>query len=126
VLDQRRPHQPAHRLAPVRVLMGLAVLVELLEQLAADGDAEPHQRVFHGHPLGESHLAPRDQPILGISTHAPSWFELATAASTNAMPATPSRMPGCSYGVGTVSPRRARRVHSRVRWRLARASWNPS
>ena len=40
-------------------------------------------------------------PTLGTSTQAPSCFELATAASTKAMPATPSTMPGCSNGVGT-------------------------
>ena len=47
VLDQGRAHQAADRLAPVRVPVLLAVLVELLEQLAADRDAEPDQRVFH-------------------------------------------------------------------------------
>ena len=48
VLDQGSAHQTADRLAPVRVAVGLAVAIELLEQLAADRDAEPDEGVFGG------------------------------------------------------------------------------
>ena len=44
LFDQGRAHQAAHGLAPVRIAMHLAILVELLEQLAADRDAESDQR----------------------------------------------------------------------------------
>ncbi len=46
VFDQGGPHQATHRFAAVRVLMDFAVLVEFLEQFAADGDTEPDQGSF--------------------------------------------------------------------------------
>ena len=117
LFDQGRAHQAADRLAPVGVAVHLAVLVELLEQLAADRDAEPDQGVFHGaFSFAGSSNAGRPLPgqlALGTSTQSPSCFELATAASTKAMPATPSAMPGCRNGVGTFSPRRADRPFER-------------
>ena len=69
---------------------------------------------------------PGVQTTSGTSTQAPPSCELATAASMNAMPATPSVMPGWGNGGGTVSPRGPRIAHSSVRCRLASASWNPS
>src|SRR4051812_1149481 len=47
ILDQGRAHQAADRLAPIGVVVDLAVLIELLKQLTADRDAEPNQGIFH-------------------------------------------------------------------------------
>src|SRR5262249_38843121 len=125
LLDQGGAHQATHRFAPVGIAVHLAVLVEHPEQISPDRDAESDQGIFHGCAPG---LAPPASAV-GVAdyteateTHAPSCFALATAASTNAMPATPSAMPGCANGLGAFSPRRPRIVHSSVRCRLARAS----
>src|SRR5262245_30513360 len=93
-----------------------AVLVEFLKQFTANRHAESHHRIFHG--MVSSPGAQRDEIRIGLagqfafgtSTQSPSCFELATAASMKAMPATPSAIPGCGNGFGTVSPRPARIV----------------
>jgi hypothetical protein len=47
LLDQRRAHQAANRLAPVRVAMLLAIAVELVEKFTTNRHAEPDERLFH-------------------------------------------------------------------------------
>ena len=46
--DERIAHQAADGLAPVRVAVQLAILIEAAEQLSADRHAESDERVFHG------------------------------------------------------------------------------
>lgn len=48
LFNERITHEPANRLAAVGILVLLPVEVELLEQFAADRDAEADECVFHG------------------------------------------------------------------------------
>lgn len=45
-LDQGRAHQPSDRLAPIRILVLLAIMVKLVEKFAADRDAEADEWRF--------------------------------------------------------------------------------
>ena len=156
LLDQGGAHQAADGLAPVGVAMLLAIAVELVEQLAADRHAEPDQRAPSRRSLrrvglrgchgigtrpravvdhsgrGDPMSRPLDAPSILARFRRPSTLdpcralELATAASMNAIPATPSTIPGCSNGAsGPSSPSLVRMASWSVMWRFASASWKP-
>jgi hypothetical protein len=48
LLDQGVTHEAANGLAPIGVMMLLAILIELAQEFSTDRDAEPNERIFQG------------------------------------------------------------------------------